>query len=71
MIFNQLINNQLYYYDIDAEPNAHDFAFKEIGISGTPTTMRLKNGKVVSAWIGGEKQDKNFMTFYFLQMLTS
>ncbi|MDE7522432.1 thioredoxin family protein [Ligilactobacillus salivarius] len=65
--FNQLINNQLYYYDIDAEPNAHDFAFKEIGIPGTPTTMRLKNGKLVSAWVGGE----NFTTFYFLQMLTN
>ncbi|WP_242509588.1 thioredoxin family protein [Ligilactobacillus salivarius] len=69
--FNQLINNQLYYYDIDAEPNTHDFAFKEIGIPGTPTTMRLKNGKVISAWIVAKKQDKNFMTFYFLQMLTS
>ncbi len=63
--FNQLINNQLYYYDIDAEPSAHDFAFKEIGIPGTPTTMRLKNGKVVSAWIGGEKTGQEFYDFLF------
>ena len=63
--FNQLISNQLYYYDIDAEPNAHDFAFKEIGIPGTPTTMRLKNGKVVSAWIGGEKTGQEFYDFLF------
>lgn len=63
--FNQLINNQLYYYDIDAEPNAHDFAFKEIGIPGTPTTMRLKNGKLVSAWVGGEKTGQEFYDFLF------
>lgn len=63
--FNQLINNQLYYYDIDAEPSAHDFAFKEIGIPGTPTTMRLKNGKVVSAWISGEKTGQEFYDFLF------
>lgn len=63
--FNQLINNQLYYYDIDAEPNAHDFAFKEIGIPGTPTTMRLKNGKVISAWVGGEKTGQEFYDFLF------
>lgn len=63
--FNQLINNQLYYYDIDAEPNAHDFAFKEIGIPGTPTTMRLKNGKLVSAWVGGEKTGQEFYEFLF------
>ena len=63
--FNQLINNQLYYYDIDTEPNAHDFAFKEIGIPGTPTTMRLKNGKLVSAWVGGEKTGQEFYDFLF------
>ena len=63
--FNQLINNQLYYYDIDTEPNAHDFAFKEIGIPGTPTTMRLKNGKVISAWVGGEKTGQEFYDFLF------
>lgn len=63
--FNQLINNQLYYYDIDVEPNAHDFAFKEIGIPGTPTTMRLKNGKLVSAWVGGEKTGQEFYEFLF------
>ncbi|MGK4078431.1 thioredoxin family protein [Ligilactobacillus salivarius] len=63
--FNQLINNQLYYYDIDAEPIAHDFAFKEIGIPGTPTTMRLKNGKVISAWVGGEKTGQEFYDFLF------
>ncbi len=63
--FNQLINNQLYYYDIDVEPNAHDFAFKEIGIPGTPTTMRLKNGKVISAWVGGEKTGQEFYDFLF------
>lgn len=63
--FNQLINNQLYYYDIDAEPNAHDFAFKEIRIPGTPTTMRLKNGKLVSAWVGGEKTGQEFYDFLF------
>lgn len=63
--FNQLINNQLYYYDIDAEPNTHDFAFKEIGIPGTPTTIRLKNGKLVSTWVGGEKTGQEFYDFLF------
>ena len=40
-------------------------------ITINPITMRLKNGKLVSAWVVAKKQDKNFTTFYFLQMLTN
>lgn len=34
-------------------------------ITINPTTMRLKNGKVISAWIGGEKTGQEFYDFLF------
>lgn len=34
-------------------------------ITINPITMRLKNGKVVSAWIGGEKTGQEFYDFLF------
>ncbi|MDF4189134.1 hypothetical protein PV941_08755 [Ligilactobacillus salivarius] len=34
-------------------------------ITINPTTMRLKNGKVISVWIGGEKTGQEFYDFLF------
>lgn len=34
-------------------------------ITINPTTMRLKNGKVIRAWIGGEKTGQEFYDFLF------
>ena len=34
-------------------------------ITINPTTMRLKNGKLVSAWVGGEKTGQEFYDFLF------
>lgn len=63
--FNKIIKNTLLYFDIDAETGAHDYAFKVIGIPGTPTTMRFINGKIVSAWIGGDKTSQELYDFLY------
>lgn len=64
--FNELTNNKLLYYDIHTvDSPEHDFAFNIIGIPGTPTTLRIKNGKVISAWIGGEKSSQELYNFLF------
>ena len=50
--------NQLFpveYYNIDGsdfDDYAKNFLFEIVGIPGTPTLIRLENGKVISAWIG-------------------
>lgn len=64
--FNKLTNNKLLYYNIHTvDSPEHDFAFNTIGIPGTPTTLRIKNGKIVSAWIGGEKSPQELYKFLY------
>ena len=55
-LFNTLINGNLEYYDTDGEDfdaTAREFLFETVGIPGTPTILYIKNGKLVSAWVGG------------------
>lgn len=64
--FNKLADDKLLYYDIHtATSPEHDYAFKTLGIPGTPTTLRIKNGKVISAWVGGEKTPQELYAFLF------
>lgn len=63
--FNKIDKGKLLYFNIDAEKDAHEYAFKVIGIPGTPTTMRFINGKIVSAWIGGEKTGQELYDFLY------
>lgn len=63
--FNKIDKGKLLYFNIDAEKGAHEYAFKVIGIPGTPTTMRFINGKIVSAWIGGEKTGQELYDFLY------
>lgn len=63
--FNKIDKGKLLYFNIDAEKGAHEYAFKVIGIPGTPTTMRFINGKIVSAWIGGEKTGQELYNFLY------
>ena len=63
--FNKIVKDNLLYFNIDAEEGAHEYAFKVIGIPGTPTTMRFINGKIVSAWIGGEKTGQELYDFLY------
>lgn len=64
--FNSMTNNKLLYYNIHSTTSPeHDFAFNTIGIPGTPTTLRIKNGKIISAWVGGEKSPQELYTFLF------
>ena len=54
--FNNLIDGNLEYYDTDGEgfdATAREFLFETVGIPGTPTILYIKNGKLVSAWVGG------------------
>lgn len=63
--FNEIVKGKLLYFNIDAEEGAHDYAFKVIGIPGTPTTMRFINGKIISAWVGGEKTGQELYNFLY------
>lgn len=63
--FNELIDGNLLYFNIDAEDGAHDYAFKEIGIPGTPTTMRVKNSTIVAGWIGGDITAEDLYNFLY------
>lgn len=63
--FNEIVKGKLLYFNIDAEEGAHEYAFKEIGIPGTPTTMRFINGKIISAWVGGEKTGQELYNFLY------
>lgn len=54
--FNKLIDGRLEYYDIDGQDfdkEAYHFLFEQLGIPGTPTILRLDNGKPISGWVGG------------------
>lgn len=54
--FNQLIDGRLEYYDIDGQDfdqEAYHFLFEQLGIPGTPTILRVDNGKPISGWVGG------------------
>lgn len=53
---NTLMNNRLEYYNTDSQDfdeAAANFLFRTVGIPGTPTIIRLQNGQIVSAWVGG------------------
>lgn len=63
--FNEIVKGKLLYFNIDAEEGAHEYAFKEICIPGTPTTMRFINGKIISAWVGGEKTGQELYNFLY------
>lgn len=48
------------YYNTDGEDfdkNASDFLFGTVGIPGTPTLIRLENGRAISGWVGGGGAD--------------
>ncbi len=53
--FNNLIGGQLYYLNIDESKDNADYAFDNLEVPGTPTVMRIKNGEIANAWVGGEK----------------
>lgn len=66
--FNILLNNRLEYYDTDSQDfdeAAANFLFKTVGIPGTPTIIRLQNGQIVSAWIGGGISGQELYDYLF------
>ncbi|SDL88305.1 hypothetical protein [Streptococcus equinus] len=44
---------------------AVEFVFGTIGIPGTPTIIRLQNGQIVSAWIGGGISGQELYDYLF------
>ena len=66
--FNILLNNRLEYYDTDSQDfdeAAANFLFKTVGIPGTPTIIRLQNGQIVSAWVGGGISGQELYDYLF------
>lgn len=66
--FNILLNNRLEYYDTDSQDfdeAAANFLFKTVGIPRTPTIIRLKNGQIVSAWVGGGISGQELYDYLF------
>ena len=53
--FNNLIGGQLYYLNIDESKDNADYAFDNLEVPGTPTVMRILNGEIANAWVGGGK----------------
>lgn len=53
--FNTLIDGQLLYYNTDSDQLDREFRkilFDKLGIPGTPSVIRLKNGQLVSGYLG-------------------
>ena len=53
--FNTLINGQLLYYNTDSDlldRESRKVLFDKLGIPGTPSVIRLKNGQVISGYVG-------------------
>lgn len=53
--FNTLINGQLLYYNTDSDHLDRDsrkILFDKLGIPDTPSVIRLKNGQLVSGYLG-------------------
>lgn len=53
--FNTLINGQLLYYNTDSDyldRDSRKILFDKLGIPGTPSVIRLKNGQLVSGYLG-------------------
>ena len=66
--FNALMDNRLEYYNTDSQDfdeEAANFLFGTIGIPGTPTIIRLQNGQIVSAWIGGGISGQELYDYLF------
>ncbi|MGV3354552.1 bacteriocin biosynthesis protein [Streptococcus orisratti] len=66
--FNTLMDNRLEYYNTDSQDfdeEAADFLFGTVGIPGTPTIIRLQNGQMVSAWIGGGISGQELYDYLF------
>ena len=66
--FNTLMNNRLEYYNTnsqDFDEAAANFLFRTVGIPGTPTIIRLQNGQIVSAWVGGGISGQELYDYLF------
>lgn len=53
--FNTLIDGQLLYYNTDSDQldrESRKILFDKLGIPGTPSVIRLKNGQLVSGYVG-------------------
>ena len=53
--FNTLINGQLLYYNTDSDlldRESRKVLFDKLGIPGTPSVIRLKNGQLISGYLG-------------------
>lgn len=66
--FNTLMDNRLEYCNTDSQDfdeEAANFLFGTVGIPGTPTIIRLQNGQMVSAWIGGGISGQELYDYLF------
>lgn len=64
--FNILTGGVVKYFDvIDTVSAEHNYALNVVGIPGTPSTLRIKNSKIVSAWIGSIKSGQELYDIIF------
>lgn len=61
--FNDLVGGNLYYLNIDESKDNEAYAFENLQIPGTPTVMRIKNGEIANAWVGGGKNASELYAF--------
>ena len=59
--FNTLIDGQLLYYNTDSDQldrESRKILFDKLGIPGTPSVIRLKNGQLISGYLGSAPDDQ-------------
>lgn len=66
--FNELINHSLLYYNTDSEDlndEAKTFLFETLGVPGVPTLLYIKNGLLISGWVGGGATAQELYDFFY------
>ncbi len=65
---NQMLNGSLDYYDTDSldfDLEARTFLYQTVGIPGTPTTLYLRNGQILSGWVGGGLTAQELYDYFY------
>ena len=65
--FNTLIDGQLLYYNTDSDQldrESRKILFDKLGIPGTPSVIRLKNGQLVSGYLAVLQMPKLFIRLF-------
>ncbi len=72
--FNTLTGGRVLYYNTDADgldSQARKIFFESLGIPGTPTTLYIKNGQIISGYVGGAESAQSLYDSLFTTTTTT